>query len=66
VWFQGTDDKLWKVFNDGTHGSQPGNHKTSSSPLVVGGWVYFRGTDNKLWRMKTDGSSQNVINNNTT
>jgi hypothetical protein len=66
VWFQGTDNKLWKVRTDGTQQSQPGNNTTSSSPLVVGDWVYFRGTDNKLWRMKTDGSSQNVINNNTT
>jgi len=66
VWFQGTDDKLWKVFYDGTQQSQPRNNTTSSSPLVLGEWVYFRGTDNKLWRMMTDGSAQNVINNNET
>ena len=66
VWFQGTDDKLWKVHTDGSQQSQPGNNTTSSSPVVLGEWAYFRGTDNKLWRMKTDGSSQNVINNNTT
>jgi hypothetical protein len=66
AWFQGTDNKLWKVLLDGSQQSQPGNNTTSSSPFVVGNWVYFRGTDNKLWRMKTDGTSQNVINNNTT
>jgi hypothetical protein len=66
VWFQGTDNKLWKVCTDGTQQSQPGNNTTSSSPLVVGGWVYFRGTDNKLFRMKTDGTSQSVIKDNTT
>jgi hypothetical protein len=66
VWFQGTDDKLWKVFNDGTQQSQPRNNTTSSSPVEAGEWVYFRGTDNKLWRMKTDGSSQNQVGNNTT
>jgi hypothetical protein len=66
VWFQGTDDKLWKVHPDGSQQSQPRDNATSSAPFVVGGWVYFRGTDNKLWRMATDGSSQNVVNNNTT
>jgi hypothetical protein len=66
VWFQGTDNRLWKVFDDGTQQSQPGNNTTSSPPTVVGNMVYFRGTDNKLWRMTTDGKSQNVINNNTT
>ena len=66
VWFQGTDNRLWKVHTDGTDQSQPGNNTTSSSPFVLGEYVYFRGTDNKLWRMKTDGLSQNVINNNTT
>jgi hypothetical protein len=66
VWFQGTDNRLWKVFNDGTQQSQPGNNTTSSPPVVVGEYVYFRGTDNKLWRMKTDGTAQNVIHNNTT
>jgi hypothetical protein len=66
VWFQGTDNRLWKVCTDGTQQSQPGNNTTAASPFVLGDWAYFRGTDNKLWRMKTDGSSQNVINNNTT
>jgi len=67
VWFQGTDDKLWKaLLPAATQQSQPGNNTTSSSPLVQGEWVYFRGTDNKLWRMKTDGSSQHQIGNNTT
>jgi hypothetical protein len=64
VWFQGTDNKLWKVFKDGTHQSQPRGNSTASNPTVVGDYVYFQGTDNKLWRMKTDGSAQNVINNN--
>jgi hypothetical protein len=66
VWFQGTDDRLWKVCNDGTQQSQPGNNTTSAPPTVVGDYVYFRGTDNKLWQMKTDGTGQKVINNNTT
>ena len=68
VWFQGTDNRLWKVFKDGTQQSQPRNNTTSSSPVVSpdGQWVYFRGTDNKLWRMRTDGSAQNQIGNNTT
>ncbi len=66
VWFRGLDNRLWKVFNDGSQQSQPGNNTTSSSPFVQGDYVYFRGTDDRLWRMKTDGSSQNQINNNFT
>src|ERR1700733_12418868 len=41
VWFQGTDDKLWKVHTDGSQQSQPGNNTTSSSPVVLGEWAYF-------------------------
>jgi hypothetical protein len=66
VWFQGTDNKLWKVCTDGTQQSQPGNNTTSSPPLVVGNSVFFRGTDNKLWMMKTDGTGLTNINKNTT
>ena len=66
VWFRGTDNTLWKVFQDGSQQSNPGKNGTSASPFVAGDWVYFRGTDSALWRMKTDGSAQNVINKNTT
>jgi hypothetical protein len=66
VWFQGTDNKLWKVFNDGTQQSQPGNNTTSSSPIVIGQLVYFQGTDNKLWQMHTDGTQQVNLGGNTT
>jgi Domain of unknown function (DUF5050) len=57
VWFQGTDNRLWKVQSDGTQQSNPGGNFTASSPIVVGDSVYFQGTDNRLLRMKTADSS---------
>lgn len=66
VWFQGTDNKLWKVRTDGSQQSQPRGNTTSAAPFVCGDSVYFRGTDETLWRMKTDGSGQEVVNKNKT
>jgi hypothetical protein len=66
LWFQGTDNRLGKVFNDGTQQSQPGNNSTASSPVVLGETVYFQGTDNALWRMQTDGTQQSIVGGNTT
>jgi len=67
VWFQGTDNKLWKVFEDGSQQSQPGNNETLSTPFVTpDGWVWFQGTDNKLWKMFSDGSQQSQPRNNKT
>ena len=66
VYFQGTDNKLWKVFNDGTQQSQIGGNTAAAMPYVVDGWVYFRGTDNKLWKVFNDGTKQLHIGNNTT
>ena len=49
VYFQGIDDTLWRVYNDGTRGSIPGCHnKTKSSPFVMGDRIYFRGTNDQL------------------
>jgi hypothetical protein len=45
VWFQGTDNGLWKVQTDGNPQSQskPGNNATYSTPFVTAdGWVCFR------------------------
>jgi predicted alpha-1,6-mannanase (GH76 family) len=70
VYFQGTDNKLWRVRNDGSQQSQIGKNTTSSTPFVTSrgddDWIYFQGTDNKLWRVKHDGSRQSQIGNNTT
>ena len=58
IFFQGTDDKLWRSNLDGTGGIWLGGYKTKSTPLVYGDFVYFQGTDDKLWRIKQqDGSS---------
>jgi hypothetical protein len=56
VFFQGTDNTLWRIDLDGSGGIKLGNYQTSSSPIVLGNYVYFRGTDNKLWRINWDGS----------
>ena len=56
IYFQGTDDKLWRILVDGTLGINLGGHKTKSSPVADGGFVYFQGTDNKLWRINIDGT----------
>jgi hypothetical protein len=67
VYFRGTDDKLWKVFHDGTRQAQIGGNTTASTPFVTpDGWVYFQGTDNKLWKVFNDGTQQAQIGGNTT
>lgn len=55
VFFQGTDNKLWRVDANGS-GVNIGGHKTKSTPVVFGGHVYFQGTDDKLWQVLPDGS----------
>jgi hypothetical protein len=46
VYFQGTDNTLWQVRDDGTLQSQVnGGNTTASRPFVTpDGWVYFQGT----------------------
>ncbi len=59
VWFQGTDNKLYKVFNDGTQLSRPGANDAASTPFVTpDGWVWFQGANNELYKMFNDGSQQ--------
>jgi predicted alpha-1,6-mannanase (GH76 family) len=67
VYFQGTDNRLWRVFSDGGQQLQIGDNKTSSTPFVTAdGWVYFRGTDDKLWKVFNDGTQQTQIGANKT
>ncbi len=67
VYFRGTDNKLWKVCNDGTQQLQLGGNTTSSEPFVTpDGWVYFQGTDSTLWKISTDGTGQAKIGDNKT
>ena len=65
VYFQGTDNKLWKVNGDGTGQTQIGTNKTKSTPFVfadplTGEWVYFQGTDNKLWKVRGDSAGTDL------
>ena len=59
IYFQGTDDKLWKVPTSGSGGVNLGGYKTNSTPWVAAdGYVYFQGTDHTFWKViSTDGSS---------
>jgi hypothetical protein len=56
LYFQGTDDKLWQLNNDGSGGVNLGGYKTSSTPVASAGFIYFQGTDDKLWKVKLDGT----------
>ena len=80
IYFQGTDNKLWKVRNDaaGSGLSNIGGNFTRSSPYVSeDGWVYFQGTDifndgteevlrGKLWSIFNDGTQQAQLGGNYT
>jgi hypothetical protein len=70
VYYQGTDNTLWKIRDDGTQQVNVGGNTTASPPFVVpdangdgGAWVYFRGTDvglnnpwgpGTLWKVRAD------------
>jgi hypothetical protein len=56
IFFEGTDNKLWRANPDGSAGVNLGGYKTRSTPVVSGDYVYFQGTDDKLWKIKTDGT----------
>jgi hypothetical protein len=67
VYFRGTDNKLFKIKNDGTGQMQIGNNKTNSTPWVTSdGWVWFQGTDDKLFKVFNDGSQLSQPGNNKT
>jgi hypothetical protein len=67
IYFQGTDNKLWKVNSDGSGQLHIGNNTTSSTPFVTpDGWVWFRGTDNKLFKVFNDGTQQSQPGHNET
>ena len=49
VYFQGTDDQLWRVSTEGTGLSSPGcGNWTKATPFVYGNSIFFRGTDDRL------------------
>jgi Domain of unknown function (DUF5050) len=68
VYFRGhNDNKLWKVFNDGSGQMWIGGNTTKSTPFVTAdGWVYFQGTDDRLLKVFNDGTGGTQIGNNTT
>jgi hypothetical protein len=68
VYFQGTDNRLLRVFNDGSNGMQIGTNTTDAAPFVTAdGWVYFRGHgDDKLWKVFNDGSGLQQLGHNFT
>ena len=78
VYFQGTDNALWKVKADGTGQNHVGDNMpagqqyTASMPFVAldansAAWIYHqRPGDRALLKIKADGSQLSQINNNTT
>jgi hypothetical protein len=55
VFFQGTDDQLWRVSTNGTGLSSPGcGNSTKATPFVYGNSVFFRGTDDRLLMIGAD------------
>ena len=56
IYFQGTDNKLWRANPDGSGGVNLGGYKTQSTPIAFGNFIYFQGTDNTLWRINLDGT----------
>ncbi len=62
VYFQGTDDTLWKVNTQDGTGASLGGYKTNTAPVAGNdGYAYFQGTDDTLWRVDvTTGSGAKV------
>jgi hypothetical protein len=56
IYFEGTDNKLWRTNPDGSAGVNLGGYKTKSTPVAFGSNVYFQGTDDKLWKINLDGT----------
>lgn len=54
LYFQGTDNTLWRVNSDG--GGTSTGYQTKSTPVVFGGHVYFQGSDDALWQINLDGT----------
>ncbi len=52
VYFQGTDNTLWKVSKTDGTGTSLGGYKSNTAPVVGSdGYAYFQGTDDTLWRV---------------
>jgi hypothetical protein len=62
VYFQGTDNTVWKVNSTDGSGATVGGFKSNSMPYAAAdGFVYFQGTDNTLWRVNAiDGTGATV------
>jgi hypothetical protein len=51
VYFQGADDRLWRIAtDDGTSLASPNCNSTKGTPFVYGDAVFFQGTDDRLLR----------------
>jgi hypothetical protein len=50
VYFQGADNRLWRISTDGTSLASPNCNSTNGTPFVYGDSVFFQGTDNRLLR----------------
>ena len=62
VYFQGTDNTVWKVDKSSGSGTKLGGYKANSMPYAAtDGFVYFEGTRQDLWRVDAmDGTGASV------
>ena len=62
IYFQGTNNGLYRVRDDGSGTQRIGRtngsagNETRAQPIVYKGYVYFRGSNNGLYRVRGDGS----------
>ena len=51
VYFQGTDNGLYRMQADGKGFAPINGHVTKASPFVTDKYIYFRGGDDHLYRV---------------
>lgn len=56
IYYQGTNDKLYRISNKGTDSQWLSEAYIASPPFVVDGVIYSRGTNDKLYRLNIDGT----------
>ena len=65
IYFQGTDNEIWRVNPDGSGGIKLGL-QAKSQPVVYGNTVYFQGMQNQLYQCNLDGTGLNILGGNST
>jgi Domain of unknown function (DUF5050) len=65
VFFQGIDNRVWRIELDGSQGIVLGaNLSSNSPPFVASNYVFFQGTDKSVWRCNLDGTDAFILGGN--